>query len=174
MLSQIGYLRCIVRPTRDQISKFSKITFEFIKGSMAIAKDRLTEAPIHGGLGMINVDHYLTALQASWVKKINGNFIDNWRTDIFNLTNGNVLVASPVAIGDLNAPILTKICNSFDKVREAFLSLDNNILASNIAHNPCLRGLERGGSIFSILTNNRPVIPPEVIVTLKINDFLGG
>jgi hypothetical protein len=174
MLSQIGYLGCIVRPTRDQISQFSKIIFEFIKGSMAIAKDRMTEAPIHGGLGMINVDHYLTALQASWIKKINGNFIDNWRTDISNLTNGNVLVASPVAMGDLNAPILTEICTSFDKVREAFLSLDNNILASNIAHNPCLRGVRRGGSIFSILTNNRPVIPPEVIVNLKVNDFWGG
>jgi hypothetical protein len=49
MLSQIGYLGCIVKPTVTQIKKFSELINSFIRGSLNIAKDRLNTATGEGG-----------------------------------------------------------------------------------------------------------------------------
>jgi hypothetical protein len=69
MLSQIGYLGCIVMPKKEQILLATNIICEFVKGNLNISKDRITRSPEDGGMGMINIEHNLTAIQASWIKK---------------------------------------------------------------------------------------------------------
>jgi hypothetical protein len=72
MLSQIGYLGCIFMLKKEQIQLVTNIMCDFVKGNLNISKDRIMRNPEDGGMGMINIEHYLTAIQASWIKKIRG------------------------------------------------------------------------------------------------------
>jgi hypothetical protein len=69
MLSQIGYLGCILTPKQEQLQLVTNILCDFVKGNLNVSKDRIMMNPEDGGVGMINVEHYLTAIQASWIKK---------------------------------------------------------------------------------------------------------
>jgi hypothetical protein len=93
MLSQLGYLGCIVKPKAEQMTQLKEIIYGYIKGSLNISRDKIITNAKDGGLGMINIEHYLTALQAAWFKKINNAIIDNWRRFIFDATTGDILTA---------------------------------------------------------------------------------
>jgi hypothetical protein len=49
MLSQVGYLGCIIRPTQPQLITLSTLISNFIKGPMQIAKDRITTPQVKAG-----------------------------------------------------------------------------------------------------------------------------
>jgi hypothetical protein len=51
MLSQIGYLGCIIKPTKPQLKNFSEVINNFVKGSLNVSKDRLAMSPGEGGVG---------------------------------------------------------------------------------------------------------------------------
>jgi hypothetical protein len=170
MLSQIGYLGCIIQPTRDQIQTFESIINAFVKGRLQIAKDRMTLKLNAGGIGMINISHYITALQAAWIKKINGKVIDNWRRDLVVATGGNLFVLNERLLSQYESPILKQIAVSYNEVRKNFLSLDNNLLNSYLLYNPVLN---KGApdTTMQILKNNIPVLSFEQIASIKICDF---
>jgi hypothetical protein len=71
MLSQLGYLACIISPSNEQMARMSSVVLEFVRGNMNISNERINRRPQDGGLGMISIDQYITALQAAWIKKIN-------------------------------------------------------------------------------------------------------
>jgi hypothetical protein len=174
MLSQIGYLGCILKPKQEQMKSFSETINNFIKGSLNISKDRLTTEPVDGGVGMINVNHYVIALQAAWFKKIRGCINDNWRRDIYTLTHG-VPVNSTVSLyGDCCSPVLAEMSSSLDTVKKAFYTNGNNLLCSNIVNNPVLDYGERRETVANVLKNNRPNLAPDAVANLKVSDFWGA
>jgi hypothetical protein len=120
---------------------------------------------------MINLDHYITGLQAAWIKKIFGKVTDNWRRDLFLATGGNLLIADPDLVKNLGALILKEICGSHREIRKAFYLTDNFLLSAHVLFNPALSGFERAGSVFSILKRNIPNIGLERMAELKICDF---
>jgi hypothetical protein len=146
----------------------------FVRGGLNIANSRMDTKLSEGGLGMINVKLYITGIQAAWFKKINGQCIDNWRGDIFRLTNGNIFAIDPVELTNLGSGLVAGIAESYCKISAAHIRKDNNILESFMANNPLLNRLETNGTVLQILRNNVPRISDDVIFELKVKDFWQG
>ena len=59
-------------PTKNVISSLTKDIFEFIWKcrSEKIKRSLVTQDYLSGGLKMINIDHFITALKSSWIKRL--------------------------------------------------------------------------------------------------------
>ncbi len=79
MISQIGYLGCIISPSAFQLNRLQKLLDDFCTGKSRIAKKKLYLPPNIGGLGLIKLSDFVTALQCSWVKRVTQHWGDNWR-----------------------------------------------------------------------------------------------
>jgi exonuclease III len=174
MLSQIGYLGAMVAPNNVQLEAFETIIYNFVKGSLNVAKDRITLSISDGGLGMINVRDYISGLQVSWFKKIRDGIMDNWRRDIRALTFNNPMLAGSKTFVNMGSPTLTGICSEFEKFKKIFTGMDGNLLESYLIENPCLSVWEVEGSVRNILARNIPPILPEIGSNLKIKDVWQG
>jgi hypothetical protein len=69
MISQIGYLGCIITPNGAQTNRLQKLLDDFCIGLARIAKKKLYLPPNSGGLGLIKISDYITSLQCSWIKR---------------------------------------------------------------------------------------------------------
>jgi hypothetical protein len=69
LISQIGYIGCIITPTSMQIATMQGLIDGYVKKGIVIANDRLYTKPNLGGLGLIKLDKYIAALQCSWIKR---------------------------------------------------------------------------------------------------------
>ncbi len=56
-------------PKKEQLSIIQNILDDLSKGKTMIAKKRLNSKPRDNGLGMINIEQFLTSQQAGWVIK---------------------------------------------------------------------------------------------------------
>jgi hypothetical protein len=115
------------------------ISTGFVKGKLSIAKDRLYTDTGEGGLGLIDIRSYISALQVSWFKKIRGKPYDNWRRDIFNLCDENIFIANRDLAAGKFSPVLEGLFAEFHKFRTAFLKDELNILKSDLLYNPVLK-----------------------------------
>jgi hypothetical protein len=92
LVSQYGYTGCIFTPTVQQIATMQSLINDNVTSGIVVAADRQYTHPCKGGLGLINFESYLTALQCSWINDSwrwvlasSCNFIlDNLRPDMFN------------------------------------------------------------------------------------------
>jgi hypothetical protein len=82
MISQIGYLGCIITPSGGQTNRLQKLLDDFCTGTSRIAKKKLYMPPNLGGLGLIKISDYIISLQCSWIKRTMQHWGDNWRYDI--------------------------------------------------------------------------------------------
>jgi exonuclease III len=171
MLSQLGYLGSLIRPTREQMGTISELIGSYVKGNLNVSKERIFLKEEDGGLGMINLDFFITALQASWLKKIAGDISDNWRRVLHEASGGNLMVTSRAGLADFNAPISSEIADSFCAVRRAFCTLGNNLVGDYLLFNPLLVDTGNRASPFNILNNNPVRITLETMAVLKIEDL---
>jgi hypothetical protein len=58
MLSQIGYLGCIITPNEQQFNRLQKLLDDYCLGPLRVAKKRLYLQPNEGGLGLINLREF--------------------------------------------------------------------------------------------------------------------
>jgi hypothetical protein len=77
MISQIGYIGCIITPTPVQANRLQKLLDDFCTGTARIAKKKLYLPPNCGGIGLIKICDYVTALQCSWIKRVTQHWGDN-------------------------------------------------------------------------------------------------
>ena len=91
ILSQISYLGCIITPTRETLQHITTQINNFIVGGLNIAKDGICRPTELGGLGMIDLEDFITAQQVTWFKRAYISTRDNWRVDLKKIGNGNVL-----------------------------------------------------------------------------------
>jgi hypothetical protein len=171
MLSQIGYLGAMVAPNNQQFKAFESIIYDFVKGSINVAKDHITLSSWDRGLGMINIRDYVTGLQASWLKKIRGGISDNWRRDLRVMTGGNPLLANANTFANLGSPVLTGICKEYEVFKRVFTKVENNKLESSVINNPILARWETNGTVKTILYRNAPPITIKLAATLKVKDL---
>jgi len=136
MLSQIGYLGCIITPTEAQFKALQKELDEFCLGPLRIAKKKLYLPVNEGGLGLINLKDYITALQCSWVKRVTQHWCDNWRYDIMEKCYGNPCLINGNTFNDTENPILSNIGKSFGKFKNEYYKKDKNYLKAFIFKNP--------------------------------------
>ena len=91
-------------PTKNVISSLNKDIFEFIWKSRSDKIKRLlvTQDYLSGGLKMINIDHFITALKSSWIKRLTQKQ-KPWM-DLFFAINGNDVVDRLFHFGDCFIP----------------------------------------------------------------------
>jgi hypothetical protein len=82
LLSQIGYLGCIITPSTEQTRTLQNLIDGYVTKGIVIASDRLYQKTNKGGLGLIKVENYITALQCSWIKRCSMRINDTWRWNL--------------------------------------------------------------------------------------------
>jgi hypothetical protein len=92
-----------------------------------------------GGLGLVKLTDYITAIQCSWVKRTTQHWGDNWRYDLKIKCFGNPLIADRGTFTFRENPILSNITTSFGKFKQDFTSMENNYKKALILNNPFFR-----------------------------------
>jgi hypothetical protein len=120
------------------INETQSVVNSFITGTFRVNKNLCTVPAKKGGISMINIKkNFVTSLHCSWIKRASQADIDNWRTDLRDLTGDNVPNADPEQIPRFH-PVLHTLCSSYSKFKRAFFMTGKNFFKSNILHNPCL------------------------------------
>jgi hypothetical protein len=71
LLLSKSYLGCFLNPTPDQLSLIKNMIYNFVRGGINISIENVTLPVKYGGVGMIEIDSFLTAQQCSWFKRLN-------------------------------------------------------------------------------------------------------
>jgi hypothetical protein len=173
MLSQIGYTGSFITPDRNQLKRMQDIMDAFCLGSMRVARKKRYLPPILGGLGLINLKNFITALQCSWIKRTTQHWCDNWRFDIKAACYGNPLIANSGTFNRNENPVLFNICESYGSFTSEFYKKDRNYRKALIFKN---RMFKRGRNDDRLLDENffgRNLSFDELkkIACLKFEDF---
>jgi hypothetical protein len=173
MLAQIGYLGSIITPTGQQLKRLQDYMDKFCLKKLRVAKRKLYLQSDKGGLGLINLDHYITALQCAWIKRVTHHWGDNWRFDLKRKCYGNPLLADEKTFENDVNPILHNLCKSFGKFKNQFSKKDLNYKKALVFKNSMFRRGENSNHILceSFFGQNRPYGHLEIIATLKFEDF---
>jgi hypothetical protein len=151
MLAQIGYIGSIITPTQAQFKKMQELIDNFCLGSLRTARKKLYLPPAKGGLGLINLKNYITALQCAWIKRTTEHWCDNWRFDIKKASYGNPLIVNENTFSRDTNPILFNICNSFGQFAKQFYKKERNYRKALIFKNQMFK---RGRNDNGILDEN--------------------
>jgi hypothetical protein len=123
-------------PSRQKINELQNSLDNFVIGNLNFAKNRITLPTVEGGLGMFNVEEFLTAQQCVWIFRAYSSTRDNWRVRLKQLCNGNVFTAGPNLIDPVANPILYGLSCSFEKLRIAHDSKNENFVKACIFNYP--------------------------------------
>jgi hypothetical protein len=99
---------------------------EFAIGKLNFSKKRVTVPQDQGGLGLFDIEKFLTGQQAGWVLKAHKSSRDNWRSKMRAMSYGNVLCTGPNLFSPKHNPILHGLAVSYERFR---LSLMTNCIA---------------------------------------------
>jgi hypothetical protein len=135
LLSQIGYLGCIITPSTDQLRIMQNLIDGYVTKGIVIATDRLYQKTNNGGLGLIKLDNYITALQCSWIKRCSTRINDTWR---WNLGLACNFIFSNLRSGSVNradSPITANIVQSWTKFQENFFMTNENFVQAHLVDN---------------------------------------
>jgi len=135
LVSQLGYIGCIVTPTHIQTNNLQTLIDNYVKGNTVISSDRLYLKPSEGGLGLINLSYYFAALQCSWVKRCALNINDPWRWHLAVSCNFQVDLLRSDNINCAMHPILYNIAISFAKLQTEYWKLHENFLQAPLVDN---------------------------------------
>jgi Reverse transcriptase (RNA-dependent DNA polymerase) len=146
LISQLGYICSIVMPDDDILHNIQSLINNFVLGNVKVSRDRLYMDPASGGLGLINIKHYLIGLQSSWIKKARASTRDVWRITTRNLSQGNCFTINCNNINREAYPLIFLFADSFSRFRDVFYSIDRNGYQSYILNNDLIkRGMEDDG-----------------------------
>jgi hypothetical protein len=173
MLGQINYFGCVITPTTEQAHTIRTLISGFVAAGINVAQNRIFIDAEQNGLQMIDPDQFLIAQQASWFKKINGLFIDNWRRKLNWVCGGNILTADPQNFAGDRNPLVHNLVVSFSKFRKTFYNNCCNFERAFLLHHPnFLRARGDQQTIgFSFFPEN---FNPEKISQLRFSDICSG
>jgi hypothetical protein len=181
LLSQIGYIGCIITPKPEQTKTMQDLIDGYVKKGIVIAADRLYTKPKDGGLGMIRIETYISALQCSWIKRCSLKINDTWRWTLGSCCEFVFSNLRCDSINRRNNPILADIVDSFVKFQEQFWMLNENYLQAQLVDNRMfLRAPpERRAPVRGIIDRN--LLGPafytahkETLLTLKMNCLINN
>jgi exonuclease III len=173
LLAQIGYLGCFLQPTDEQIKLMDSVVNGFIKGSLNVGKQAITCNSKFGGLNMINVSNYITALQCSWFKRLSTGIYDNWRYDLYLIFNNIWDNINLNKLDPVRHPVLYTIVRSFCKFKSLFYTVNNNIDFMRVFDNELLtRGRNNARPLEEhFWGHNIPPIPVAEIRNIMVGDI---
>ncbi len=135
LLSQIGYIGCFLTPTNEQLAEMQTLIDGFVKKNLVIAAERLYLKPAEGGIGLIRLSSYISALQCSWLKRCSVTINDPWRWNLAVSCNFNLDL---VRLGDVNEflhPATNCIIKSVSNLQQKFWKKRENFLMAPITDN---------------------------------------
>jgi hypothetical protein len=172
MLSQVSYLACCINPGGGQIAILKKTIYDFVQGKLTVARDKITLNPSHGGLGMIDIDTFITAQQCSWLKRLHNGTDDTYK-EILRIGGCTDLeIFDPAACKKATWPVLGGIWESICKFYEKFATRDNNWEKIPVLFNPLLP-LNREKKLIGtgFFLHNLPPIEKQIAKRLKTGDI---
>jgi hypothetical protein len=135
LISQIGYIGCIVTPTEEQFRILQDLIDGYVIRGIVVSKDRLYTKPKAGGLGLINLKSYVAALQCSWIKRCSYKINDPWRWMLASACRFNLDILRPGLVSKNDHPILWNILESFIKLTDSFYRLNENYSNALLVNN---------------------------------------
>jgi hypothetical protein len=135
MLSQIGYLGCILTPPIGILNRLQQVMDNYCTGSIRIANNRKYLPANWGGMGLINLKDFITGLQSTWVKRCHQHGADNWRNDLLTICYGNPFIFSPEMVNPNRHPILHNIATSYDLFSSEYHDIGKNFMKAYIFKN---------------------------------------
>jgi hypothetical protein len=153
------------------MKEMQKCMDDFCIGTLKVAKNRKYLPPGKGGLGLFNLNDFVTAIQCSWVRRLHYHGVDNWRHDFLAGCYGNPLISNSRTFNYNVNPILHTIATSFEKFYKAYFDIGKNYLKSYVFQNPLM---QRDGGYICELFLGREKSPAflEAFAKLKVEDFL--
>jgi hypothetical protein len=136
MLSLIGYIGCFLRPKINQLEAMQKIMDNFSIGKLKVANNRKYLKPSAGGLGLINLNDFISGTQCSWIKRVHQHGDDNWRHDLLAACYGNPCILNSVTFSYASNPVLHTIGTSYEKFSVSFNNIGKNYLRAFFFKNP--------------------------------------
>ncbi len=127
LVSQIGYIGCIITPTDEQLKILQSLIDTYVKSSTVIAAHRLYLKPAEGGLGLINLTSYIAALQSSWIKRCSLFINDPWRWNLAVACNFQMDLVRTDNINGTLSPICLNIAKSFSCLQNVYGKCTKNI-----------------------------------------------
>jgi exonuclease III len=174
LISQLSFHGSILRPSKELIASIQDLINNFVTGPVKMAKNRLYLPSDKGGMGLINIDHFIAGLHCAWVKKAHGSSRDNWRGDMRSITLGNCLTLSPLCPDISNMPAIKMLSIDYENFKQKFYNMNDNYKHAFILHNTLFS--TRNGRIISenVFRNNRPRLDMQRVSKLKFCDFFTG
>jgi hypothetical protein len=136
LISQIGYIGCIITPTANQIATMQDLIDGYVRKGIVIASERLYTKPNLGGLGLIKLDKYIAALQCSWIKRCSIVINDPWRWILSAACNFNFDNINTAMILKRDHPIVWNIFESMNKFEKSLFLINENFLEARLVDNP--------------------------------------
>jgi hypothetical protein len=132
----ILYLGSIIMLSKRKLNELQKLLDNYAIGTMNYSRSRVCLPANAGGMGLFDVEEFLTAQQAIWIIRANQSTRDCWCYRLRQLCNGNILCAGPEIIDFNSNPILHGLAKSYQRVRVAHDTLHENYLKSFVYCNP--------------------------------------
>jgi hypothetical protein len=125
-------------PKPHTLKAIQKSLDDFALSNLRVARNRICLPADYGGLGLFNLDEFLTAQQCVWILRANESTRDNWRVDLRRNASGNCLNVGSTSFDAVHNPILHGLCKSFEKIRICHDTLNENYLNAYILHHPVI------------------------------------
>ena len=126
LYSQINYLGCFLQIDQSYLKKYSEKIENFVKGRINIAKDRLYKPCDAGGLGLFNLNTFLTAQKCKWIKMAQVPD-DNWKIRIHAKNPNNIFNVRSDQINENLEPIIFGIVKAFEQVLTHHGTINENM-----------------------------------------------
>jgi hypothetical protein len=134
----INYLGCIVNPSKKILTEIQNLIDAFVKKNLNISKERMHLPVALGGIGMFDLDLFLTTQRFSWLVRALNFPIDNWRYDLWQKSaNNDLSLLRPCDIDCKLNPILHGFAESLREI--VSLTSGKNFKKSVIFDNNCFK-----------------------------------
>ncbi len=142
------YLGCFIMPSEEKVKKIQNLLDNSATGSLNFSKKRITLPQEKGGLGLFDVNSFLTGQQAGWIFKAHKSSRDNWRAKLRAMSFGNVLCTGPKLFSKTHNPILHGLATSYEVFR----------FSHDRMHSNCIRAFIINNTIFMREQGNRELL----------------
>jgi hypothetical protein len=134
LYSQINYLGCFLEIPPQFTKRMSDLITNFVCGEINIASKRLFLPVTMGGLGLFELDPFLSAQKCSWIHRA-GDLNDKWKLILHLLSNGNRINIRKSFIDQSALPVLHGIASSYEKFLTGFTKYNENFWGSPLYEN---------------------------------------
>ena len=132
LMPQLNYIGTILSPDRETLIEIEQMMEGFVTNGFQIAKSRLYVPANSGGIGLFQLETFITAIQCTWIKRAFENCNDNWKYDIVTGSNLNLNNIGKNEIQQDFGGTILGIAANFCKFAEKFAKVGNNYLKTPI------------------------------------------